>query len=164
LAEVPATTPRGAVGVLDLTDAALDGGAMPVTVDDGVHVAALLGDTTGNGGYSALDAQRVLRVAVGLDSGFSPFPLVDPVIIADITATGSLGSLDATRLLQKVVGLERPEIPPLPGTAAVPVSAGPWQHQFLLEVAAPRDAADPNDDLQVALPGAPALEPLGVSV
>ena len=64
--------------------------------------------------YSALDAQRVLRIAVGLDSGLAAYPLIDPVLIADTTWNGSISSLDATRILQEVVGLDRFEIPPIP--------------------------------------------------
>ena len=40
--------------------------------------------------YSALDGQRALRVAAGLDSGFAAYPAIDPVIIADITANGAI--------------------------------------------------------------------------
>jgi hypothetical protein len=51
---------------------------------------------------------------VGLDRGLTPYPLVDPVLIADTTANGQLSALDSTRILQEVVGLNRPEIPPVP--------------------------------------------------
>jgi hypothetical protein len=85
-----------------------------VITDDAVHVVAYLGETTGNMVYSALDAQRVLRVAAGLDSGFAAYPLIDPVLIGDTTWTGSISSLDGTRILQEVVGIDRPEIPPIP--------------------------------------------------
>jgi len=85
-----------------------------VITADAVHVVAYIGDTTGNAAYSALDAQRVLRIAAGLDSGFAAYPLIDPVLIGDTTWNGSISSLDATRILQEVVGIDRPEIPPLP--------------------------------------------------
>jgi hypothetical protein len=92
----------------------LNGGMRAAVADDALHLAAYPGDTTGNRNYSALDGQRVLRVAAGLDSGFAAYLLVDPVVVADITGNGAISSLDATRILQEVVGLDRPEIPPLP--------------------------------------------------
>jgi lysophospholipase L1-like esterase len=91
----------------------LNEGTLTAVADDAVHLVAYFGDTTGNGTYSALDGQRVLRHAVGLDSGFAAYPLADPVLVADITANGAVSSLDATRILQEVVGIDRPEIPPL---------------------------------------------------
>jgi hypothetical protein len=87
----------------------------PAVGDDAIHVVVYIGDTTGTGTYSSLDAQRILRVVSGLDSGFALFPLLDPAALADTTGNGSLSSLDATRILQEIVGLDRPEIPPLPG-------------------------------------------------
>ena len=94
--------------------------------DDGLHVVAYFGDATGNGTYSSLDGQRVLRLAAGLDSGLAPYLLADPVVIADITGNGTISSLDATRILQEVVGLDRPEIPPLPGIIVPAAVADPF--------------------------------------
>ena len=50
---------------------------------------------TGNHSYSAADALRVQRVVVRLDSGFSPYPLVDPLIVGDINGNGRLDAGDA---------------------------------------------------------------------
>jgi sugar lactone lactonase YvrE len=113
-AQVPSTAPYGASQILAISDLSLNSGAIPAMGDDGLHVAAYIGDTTGNRSYSSLDAQRILRVATGLDSGFAAFLMIDPVVVGDITGNGVLSSLDATRLLQAVVGIDRPEIPPLP--------------------------------------------------
>jgi hypothetical protein len=123
-ARVRDDAPYGSKHVLDL-EATVNGGAVPVAADDALHVVAYLGDATGNGGYSALDAQRVLRIAVGRDRGLAAFPLVDPALIADVTGNGEVSALDATRLLQETVGLERPEIPPLPGLVAPIFVEGP---------------------------------------
>jgi hypothetical protein len=82
--------------------------------DSATLVVAYFGDTTGNRGYSAADATRILRVATGLDTGFAAYRFVDPVVVADISGNGGLGSLDATRLLQEVVGIDQPTTPPLP--------------------------------------------------
>jgi len=111
---VPTTAPYGASQILAISSLSLNGGTIPAITDEGLHVVAFLGDSTGNASYSSLDAQRILRVATGLDSGFAAFPRIDPVVIGDITGNGVLSSLDATRLLQEVVGIDRPEIPPLP--------------------------------------------------
>ena len=37
---------------------------------DGVHVVAYLGDTIGDGRNTSLDAQRIVRVESGADTGF----------------------------------------------------------------------------------------------
>jgi sugar lactone lactonase YvrE/pimeloyl-ACP methyl ester carboxylesterase len=112
--QVPATATFGASQIMSFAGLSLNSGAIPVIGDDGLHIAAFIGDTTGNGSYSSLDAQRILRVVSGLDSGFAAFARIDPVIVGDITGNGVLSSLDATRLLQEIVGIDRPEIPPLP--------------------------------------------------
>jgi hypothetical protein len=76
-------------------------------------VVAYFGDATGNGLYSGLDAQRVARIGVGLDSGLSAYPAIDPVIVGDVTGNGGLSGLDAQRIARKAVGLPVPEIPDL---------------------------------------------------
>ena len=54
-------------------------------------------------------------MGVGLDSGLSAYPIVDPVIVSDITGNGTLSGLDAQRIALRAAGLNPPEIPPLPG-------------------------------------------------
>jgi hypothetical protein len=93
--------------------------------DDGIHVVGYFGDTTGNAAYSATDALRALRVAVGLDSGFSAWQLADPLLIADVTANGLVNSADAVRILQEAIGMDRPEIPPLPEVIPPIIPGGP---------------------------------------
>ena len=127
-AAIPETAPYRAKQVLDLNDVSLNEGHLEAVGDDAVHLVAYFGDTTGNGTYSSLDGQRVLRQTVGLDSGFAAYPLADPVLVADITGNGAVSSLDATRVLQEVVGLDRPEIPPLPGIPITPAGADPYVH------------------------------------
>jgi hypothetical protein len=116
-AETPAGVPYGVtrrLGVSDLT--VIDGGHQQIaaTADDAVQVTGYFGDSTGNSNYSGLDAQRVARVAVGLDGGFAVFPIVDPVILADITGNGLLSGLDAQRIALAALGLNPLEIPQLP--------------------------------------------------
>jgi carbonic anhydrase/acetyltransferase-like protein (isoleucine patch superfamily) len=124
LAAVPGTAPYGAKQIVTI-EAGLDDGRIPVLSGAALHVVAYLGDATGNRAYSALDAQRVLRVSTQRDTGFAAYPLVDPVIIADASGNGELSALDATRILQVSVGLDRPEIPRLPGIIEARAVAGP---------------------------------------
>jgi len=99
--------------------------------DDGIHVAAYFGDTSGSGDYTTLDVQRIQRVIARYDSGFAAYPNVDPVLLGDISGNGSFSALDATRMLQEVNFLmgvaltDRPEVPALP-VGITPVQlAGP---------------------------------------
>jgi hypothetical protein len=124
-AQVPASAPYRATQLLALTDLRVNEGALPARADAALQVAAYLGDATGTGTYSALDGQRTLRVAVGLDTGLAAFLKVDPVLIADVTRNGVISSLDATVILQEAVGLDRPELPPLPGILMPPIVADP---------------------------------------
>ncbi|MCP5248369.1 MAG: tandem-95 repeat protein [Candidatus Accumulibacter sp.] len=124
-AAVPATAPYRAKQVLDLTGVSANEGKVAAVGDDAVHVVAYFGDTTGNGAYSSLDGQRVLRQVVGLDSGFAAYLLADPVVVADITGNRTVSSQDATRILQEVVGFEPIEIPPLAGIAVTVATPGP---------------------------------------
>jgi subtilase family serine protease len=112
-ANVPATAPYGAKQVLDLKNILLDTGAA-VRDDDGLHLAAYVGDASGNAKYSTLDVQRIQRAVVKLDSGFGAYPMVDPVVVADVNGNFALTALDAQRMLSKVMGIDRPEIPAIP--------------------------------------------------
>jgi PKD repeat protein len=112
-ANVPGSAPYGAKQLLDLRNISLDTGAA-VRDDDGLHLVAYLGDTSGNAKYSTLDVQRIQRAVLRMDSGFGAYPLIDPVVVADINGNGALSSLDAQRVLSEVMGLDRAEIPPIP--------------------------------------------------
>ncbi len=113
LAEVPDAATYGAGHVLDIHSVTVNQGTLTATPDDAIHTVAYLGDATGNGSYSGLDAQRVARVAVGLDSGFEAHPNFDPVVVADVTLNGDLSGLDAQRIALEAVGLDATEIPPI---------------------------------------------------
>jgi hypothetical protein len=117
IADVPAGAALGGSQVIDVLEVlVIDVGDAPLaaTDDDAVQAIAFFGDATGNGGYSGLDAQRIARVGVGLDSGFEAYPNIDPVVVADITGNGELSGLDAQKIAKKVVGLNTPEIPSMP--------------------------------------------------
>jgi hypothetical protein len=113
-AEVPSSAPLGDRHVLEMTIVQINAGAIVPTLDQAMHLVGFLGDTTGDGNYTGLDAQRAARVTVGLDAGFEAFPLIDPMIVADVTASGDLTGLDAQRIAQAAVGLNPSEIPPPP--------------------------------------------------
>jgi hypothetical protein len=106
-------------------DVQVNGGARPVLEDDGLHVAAYLGDLTGNARYSTLDASRALRIATGLDSGSVVFAKIDPRVVGDITGNGRLSSLDATLTLQEGVGIHQAEFPLLPANLPTVPATGP---------------------------------------
>jgi hypothetical protein len=109
--------------VLDLTSITLNEGAVQAMDDDAVQLVAYFGDATGNGGYSSLDTSRVSRVAVGLDTGLSAFPRIDPVLVADITGNGAISSLDTSRVSRVAVGLPVAEVPAMPGFAPMMVAS-----------------------------------------
>ena len=128
-ADVPSTAPYLAKQVLDISNLVVNDGAIGSDADDGVHVVAFFGEATGSGDYSSLDSQRILRNAVGLDSGFENFAVLDPVIVGDITGDGTISSLDAGRVIQEVVFGNRDEIPDFPGDPTVILDA-PDPHVF----------------------------------
>jgi hypothetical protein len=115
-ATVPGAATYGAAHVLDVSVVGIDAGpaAIAATADDAVHLAAYIGDATGNRAYSGLDAQRVARIGVGLDSGLEAYPQIDPVIVADVTRNGALSGLDAQRIALEAAGLDTDAIPPIP--------------------------------------------------
>jgi hypothetical protein len=113
-AVVPSSAPYGAQHLLDITNLQVNGGAIAARDDDGLHLVGYLGDTTGNRLYSALDAALILRVVVGLDSGFIAYALTDPRIVADVSGNGWLSGTDAMLLSREAAGIDQPQIPPLP--------------------------------------------------
>ncbi len=164
-AAIPAGATYGTAGQLVLSDLVVTdttGAPVSATPDNACHAVSYFGDATGNRDYSGLDAQRVARVAVGLDGGFEAFPQIDPVVIADVTLNGDLSGLDAQRIAQEAVGLAPDEIPPLPepvqpqrmtqetpGARKLPMSAGPG---FSTSPPAESDATRKSDQQAGLLP------------
>ena len=122
-ANVPSTAGYGAKEILDLQGMQINGGSVPAVADDAVHVVAFLGDASGDGIYTGLDAQRISRVAVGLDPGFRQWPLADPLIIADVTGDNQLSGFDSLTVARQAVSITQSTIAPLP--AAKPTITGP---------------------------------------
>lgn len=129
-ADVPAGAPYGAKQVLDIGSVVVDD-AIDGRGDDGLHVAAYFGDTSGNAAYTTLDVQRLQRVILRYDSGFAEFPNVDPIVLGDINGSGTFTAVDIARLLQEVnyvfsgTNTDRPEIPDLPVNVAPVPFSGP---------------------------------------
>jgi hypothetical protein len=97
-ADVPASAPYRGTHVLDISNLRINGGSLLARDDDGLHVVAYLGDTTGNGTYSSLDLARLQGLTTGADASLVAYPGVDPRLIADVTGNGSITSLDLARL------------------------------------------------------------------
>jgi hypothetical protein len=124
-----ATVPAGAIAdrygakhVLDLSDVLLDDGTVAVRDDDGLHVVAYLGDTSGNADYNSLDTQYLQRLTLRIDSGFGAYPLADPLIIGDANGNGALTAVDLRMLNFVLLGQPQPGIPALPGLPAITYS------------------------------------------
>ena len=124
-ASVPSTATYGAKHLLDIQGLQFNQGDLAGLDDDGMHVVAYLGDTEGQPRYSAADALRVQRVVARLDTGFSAYPLVDPLIVGDVNSNGRLDATDALLIQRKVVRLPVPELPDLPSPVPVVSQLGP---------------------------------------
>ena len=55
----------------------------------------LLGDVDGDRFFTGKDVNAISRFVVGLDSEFSAFPDLDPLLVADMNRDGAISSLDA---------------------------------------------------------------------
>jgi FG-GAP-like repeat/FG-GAP repeat len=139
LGSLQATVPMSALAVygskqlLHFSSAQLNGTAGPIAVtnQDGVMVAAYLGDVTGTGGPFVLhDATDIAAVAGGLANtatqtipGFAAFPNVDPAIIGDVSLQGTVNFTDAGAMTQELGGTARVTIPYAPiGLSVTPIS------------------------------------------
>jgi hypothetical protein len=113
---VPAEVRYGASEVLAISSlqVKVNGSPVAAVADRAFHKVAFVGDTTGNRGYSGLDASLISRVTVNLDTGFDSYPWADPWLVGDATGDGILTSLDASYVARKSVGLSTPQIPALP--------------------------------------------------
>ena len=120
---VPSTAGYAEKEILDLQNIQINGGSITALDDDAVHVSGFLGDATGDGIYTGLDAQRISRVAVGLDPGFRQWVLADPLIVGDVSGDNVLTGLDALQIARQAVGITQSNIPVLP--AVTPGIAGP---------------------------------------
>ncbi len=120
---VPSTAGYQAKEILDLQNIHINAGSITALDDAAIHVSGFLGDATGDGIYTGLDAQRISRVAVGLDPGFWQWVLADPLIVGDVNGDNQLTGLDALQIARQAVGITQANIPLL--TGVTPGIAGP---------------------------------------
>jgi hypothetical protein len=128
-ARVPDAAPYGgahgldiaALQVYDTGDVATE---LPARDDDAIHVAAFIGDASGDGSYNSPDATLTRRIIGQINTGFAAYPLADPVLIADIMLNGIIQSNDTTAIRRAIGLMAVPNIPPLPEGLAMPVAAG----------------------------------------
>jgi hypothetical protein len=155
-AHVPASAMAryGASHVLDLRDVSVNGGAMAARDDDGLHVAAYLADTSGDGAYALNDAQAILDVISGRYSGFGAYPLIDPVLVGGAYGNGQLSVFDYRLVGNMIRGVAQVYIPPLP---VAPVQAA---MQDVPEAAAPAVALPQAGSTAVSDAQAPVDSPL----
>jgi hypothetical protein len=130
LGQIVATVPDSAAGtykakeVLHLSNIAVNAGSIPSVGNDAIHVVAYLGDTSGDGQLSGLDASQISRVSILLDTGFAAYPLLDPLIVGDVGGNNLVDGSDVTLVNRRLAGYITPQIPDIPSTLTI-TPAGP---------------------------------------
>ncbi len=121
LAQVPnsAASSYKSKALLHLGNIVINGSSTAAN-GDGIEAVAYLGDVAGTGSFSPLDAALISQVAVGIESGFSAFPQLDPSIIGDISGTGNTTSTDVTLMNRLLAGIATPQIPQPPAGLIIP--------------------------------------------
>ena len=162
-ATVPNTAPYGSKEVLDITNLAVFDNStvpqpLPAVGQDGIHVAAYLGDTSGDGSYTTQDVTLEQRQIGLINSGFGYYKSSDPVLVGDTTQNGQIQANDTT-LIQRVIGqISVPTIPALPTGLTRPQNSGPDPTLFIPNVSG-------NDGNVVTVPvRLTVTEPGGITV
>ena len=126
---VPGNAPYGAADLITFSSVLLNENLtnpIAAIADSAVHKAVDLGDATGDGTISGLDANRISQVVVTTNTGFAFAPLTDPVIIGDLTGDGTLSGLDASDAAQYSVNPgSQPQIPAPLGQGTVIAGVDP---------------------------------------
>jgi hypothetical protein len=156
-ASVPLTAPYTSKELLSVTNVVLTttGPALPAVGDESVHVAAFVGDVTGDQSYTPADVTVIQRLSLGVVPGLAAYPLVDPLLIADTNGDGAFNSADVTILQRAILGVNNP-LPPLPSGA---VTTGTDPRLYL---SAPASVL-PGQTVTVAL-RVDVTDPAGVTV
>jgi hypothetical protein len=159
LGQIVAQVPNSAASVykvkelLHLANIVVNGGSISALGNDGVHVTAYLGDTSGDGDLSGLDASLISRVGIALDTGFAAYPLLDPAIIGDLSANGLVDGSDVTLLSRVLVGLPQPQVPLVPpGLSMTPTGPDPLLSVPVLPVPEPGTTVEVPVDIDTAHP------------
>ena len=113
--EVSATAANGSSAILSL-ESVVSNDTLSVGGGSAVQLVASLGDTTGDGSYSAADSTLAARLAMRLDSGLVNYPLANPSLVADVTGNGMVSMLDAAI----IAGLSGGDQGPSVGSASPP--------------------------------------------
>jgi hypothetical protein len=79
-----------------------------------IGVNTYFGDVTGDGAITGADVSAETNVANGNATGFTAFPLTNPVIIGDVQGDLSIDSADVTDLRNYVNLLAHPQVPNVP--------------------------------------------------
>jgi hypothetical protein len=118
-------TPYKAKDLLHLAGASLNGGARAVATSDALHLVSFVGDADGNGSYSSNDAVLITRAALQTDTGFTAYPLVDPVIVSDTDGAGFIPADAPLQTNEAGVGFPTANLasPPIPiGVVFAPIA------------------------------------------
>jgi hypothetical protein len=119
---VPGDAIIGSSQILSLSNLNLNQGNIAVVADKALQQVAYLGDVSGNGLYSILDASLIIRVAKGLDTGFDFYRNTDPRILAGIKDKDILSEKDALAIVRQAVGILENDIPDLPKSSVIKVA------------------------------------------
>jgi hypothetical protein len=129
-ASVPDTAPYLNKAVLNLGSVVVNGANGSGV--SGVDVSAYLGNVSGSGSLSSLDASLVSQVGDGSGSGFSEFKDLDPNIVGAV-GDSSLSALDASLINEAGVGSVVSQIPTVPGGINL-ITGGPDPYLYLSAV------------------------------
>jgi hypothetical protein len=121
-------TPYKAKDLLHLSNVSINGGSIPVTTSDALHLVAYVGDADGNGAYSSNDAILITRTAIQVDSGFTAYPLVDPVVVADTDGEGFVSADSGLQANEAGVGVMANNLPSPPIPAGVHFRCPPFRN------------------------------------
>ena len=126
LADVPNSAANNykAKELLHIGSPVINGTNTTVRSGDGIHINAYLGDVSGNGIVNGADVNSISFIPGGGFTGFSAFPLADPVILGDVNADGLVNSTDLGQYNRFVANLTAPTIP-VPPTGLTFTATGP---------------------------------------
>jgi hypothetical protein len=115
VASVPSTATYGMQQLIRLNQPVITGvgvtTALPVIVDNAVHVAGFFGDVNASQTYTAADTALLQRVILVSGSGFSAYRTIDPVIIADLNHSTTLSAVDVGLLMRVILGASEANVP-----------------------------------------------------
>ncbi len=133
-ATVPDTAPYASKQILHITSLNVEDSVpqtRPARADDGVHIAAFVGDSSGNQAYSSGDTTLLQRIIVGSGTGSVAYQLADPLLLMDLDRGGTITSGDATLLQRVIVGTPVAQVQLLPTGTTPPAAGGPDPHLFI---------------------------------